>query len=184
MRYDFATATLCALFLTCAGASAAEELPKRRPGLWQLENSMRGNPSPIGPIEMCVDGETDDIMRQRAGDVAQACEKMSWTKDGDKLIVKSICRFGQTKATTEATFSGSFESNYNADLHITYAPPIHGMAAADMTMAAKWLGPCKPGQKGGDIIAPGLGAASAPGGKTFNMQDVLKMREPSEKPRR
>ncbi|PWB79928.1 MAG: hypothetical protein C3F11_19415 [Methylocystaceae bacterium] len=184
MRYDLATAILCALFLSGAGASAAEELPKRKPGLWRLENAMRGKPSPIGPIEMCVDAETDDILRQRAGDVAQACEKTGWTKDGDKFTVKSVCKFGQTKATTEGTFSGSFESNYNAELHIAYEPPIHGMASADMTIAAKWLGPCKPGQKGGDIVAPGLGAAAAPGGKTLNMQDMLKMRESSEKPKR
>ena len=42
-----------------------------------------------------------------------------------------------------------------------------------MVLEAKWLGPCKPGQKPGDIVMPGLKGA----GGQMNLQELMKKRD-------
>jgi hypothetical protein len=117
-------------------------------------------------------------MQQRANDVSSKCEQMSWKKDGDKFTVKSVCKFDKSTATTEGVFTGAFESNYRGEMHMTYDPPIHGLAKSDMTLTARWLGPCKPDQKPGDVILPNMGRMGEPGGpKSLNMEELMKMRE-------
>jgi len=156
--------------------AAADEIPHRKAGLWRIERMTQGAPSRFGPMEMCIDEKTDDIMRQRMGDQEQKCEKISFRRDGDKYRVSSVCKIEQTVATTEGTFTGSFDSAYRAELHVTFDPPLHTRAASDIVMEAKWLGPCKPGQKPGDIDAPGLKALGGPGGQ-MNVQELMKMRD-------
>lgn len=58
-------------------------------------------------------------------------------------------------------------------MHVAYDPPIHGKSELNMTLSAKWLGPCKEGQKGDDIAAPNLGQ----GKNVPNLQELMKMRD-------
>ena len=39
-----------------------------------------------------------------------------------------------------------------------------------MTQEARWLGPCKPGQKPGDVIMPNMGGA----GGSINVNEMMK----------
>jgi hypothetical protein len=152
---------------------AADDIPHRKPGLWRMENIMQGEPSPAGAIEMCIDEKTDDIMRQNVGENGPKCEKPSFARDGDKYRISSTCKLDKSVTKTEGVFTGSFDSAYRGELHITYTPPIHNLAAADMVLEAKWLGPCKPGQKPGDIVMPGLKGA----GGQMNLQELMKKRD-------
>ncbi|MBG0809668.1 DUF3617 family protein [Methylosinus sp. H3A] len=164
-------AAFCVVCLPAVSA-VADEMPRRKPGLWSMEFVTQGAPSPTGGVEMCIDEKTDDIMRQNMGDQTQQCEKLSFTRDGDKYRVGSICKLDKSVTKTEGVFTGSFDSAYRGEFHITYTPPIHNLASTDLVIEAKWLGPCKPGQKPGDIVMPGL-----KGGGQMNMQELMKKRE-------
>jgi hypothetical protein len=165
------------LVFTSAGvAQAIEGLPKRKPGLWEIQTQMRGIPARVGPVQICTDEKSDDIMRQGAEDMKPQCSVMDVKKVSDHITVNSVCKImAITTATTTATFTGSFDSNYRADIHSAYDPPIHGKTETNMTIAAKWLGPCKEGQKAGDVVLPNMGATG--GGHAPNVQDLMKMRE-------
>ncbi|HEY8063984.1 MAG TPA: DUF3617 family protein [Methylosinus sp.] len=174
-------AAFCVLGLPVL-AAAADDIPHRKAGLWRIERMTQGAPSRFGPMEMCIDEKTDDIMRQRMGDQEQKCDKISFRREGDKYRVSSVCKMEQTVATTEGTFTGSFDSAYRAELHVTFDPPLRTRASSDIVrsssdivMEAKWLGPCKPGQKPGDIDAPGLKGMGGPG--QMNVQELMKMRD-------
>ena len=52
--------------------------------------------------------------------------------------------------------TGSFDSAFKAVHKSTYRPPLEGMREVTMTMNARWTGPCKPGQKPGDVEIPGM----------------------------
>jgi hypothetical protein len=170
------------LGLSCLGSVAlASELPPRKSGLWRIERSTSGAPSPVGAIEICVDEKTDDVMRQRMAGQQQKCESMSVTQEAGGIRVHSVCKLERTVATTEGKFTGSFDSAYRAELHVTYAPPIHDLASADIVMDAKWLGPCKAGQKAGDIVLPGGRGMGGPGGGPINVQELMKMRDALKK---
>jgi hypothetical protein len=179
MRFPLAAVLICVPCIV-ATAMAADEPPRRKSGLWRIEQTTKGMPLPMGAIETCVDEKTDDLMRQRLAAREQKCEKMDFRREGDAFRVSSVCKFERTVATTEGKFTGSFDSAYRAELHITYAPPLHDLASADMAMDAKWLGPCKPGQKPGDIVMPGH-PLGGPGGKPINVQELMKMRDALKK---
>jgi hypothetical protein len=173
-------ATLCIFFaLTPTIAFAADETPKRKPGLWELHSEMNGRAATIGPIEQCIDEKTDDLMRQSVADAPIKCEKRETRRDGDKFVIHSICKFQDTTITTDGVFTGDFNANYRGEMHMTYAPPMHGMSNGAMVISAKWLGPCKPGQKAGDVSLPGITETRAPGagGGKLNLDELMKMRE-------
>jgi len=91
---------------------------------------------------------------------------MDVKSQGNKVTTHSVCKFEGTTATTDATFIGAFDSAYKGDMKIRYTPPMHGLSESKMTMEAKWLGPCKPGQKPGDVIMPNM--------KGMNMNEMMK----------
>lgn len=144
----FATAT--ALLLLPALALAAE-LPKRKSGLWEVSTAA-GEGKTVA-AQMCVDQKTDDLSRQIAG-AGVTCSKQTMRREGQRYIHDSVCKFGESTATSRAIFSGSFDSSYEVDVTAKYSPPMMGMSEGRSIIKARWLGPCKPGQKPGDVIMP------------------------------
>ena len=53
---------------------------------------------------------------------------------------------------------------------VRYAPPLEGMSEMRMVSQGRWLGACKPGQKHGDVVMPGM-PGMVPGSK--GMQDMM-----------
>jgi hypothetical protein len=166
--------TIFAIMPVLGLAARADETPKRKPGLWEINNKMAGMPAGAGPIQTCIGAETDNLIMQGTADMRAQCSKMETRRSGADFLISSVCKMGSTTATTEGKFTGNFDSAYHADMHITYDPPIHGMSKADMTLDAKWLGPCKEGQKAGDITMPGMPQG---GPKSINMEEMMKMRD-------
>jgi len=155
---------LTALFVA---QSQAADVPKRKSGLWEMKTQMVGLPSQ-GPMQMCVDQASDNVMQERAKEKSN-CPVMDVSRSGGKIVIHAVCKHEGTTSTTDAVMTGDFESNYRNDMTISYAPPQHGMSSMKMTQEARWLGPCKAGQKPGDIIMPGM-----PG---MNMQEMMKQRQ-------
>ncbi len=79
-------------------------------------------------------------------------------------------------------FTGNFELAYRAELHTTFDPPMHGMKESATTLTAKWTGPCKAGQKPGNVTMQRLGSkGGAAEQKTLNIEDMMKLREQMQK---
>lgn len=145
-------AALACLSLAAACAMAGpSDMPKRKPGLWKIDTKMAGMPS-MGPVQQCIDSATDNLFRQMGEDAANKCAPPEIRHDGDRVAVHTVCKMDKTTATTNAVFTGKFDSAYRGDIDISYDPPMHGMAKARMSIDASWTGPCKPGQKPGDIV--------------------------------
>lgn len=146
-----------ALSILSTFAFAAPNMPARKPGLWEISMQMPNLPQPM-VSQQCIDEKTDNLMQQRGQEHAQQqCSKNTVRNEGSQVVVDSECQFDKTTATTHAVFSGDFKSAYRGEINTTYAPPMHGMASSRQTLSAKWLGPCKAGQKPGDVIMPGMG---------------------------
>jgi hypothetical protein len=148
---------LIALLLAGSAAFAASpDAPKRKSGLWEMKVSspqMKGGHA----MQQCVDQKSDDLMKQdRPGMEKMSCSKNSVRKDGDKIVGESVCKMDGSTVTTRSVITGQFDSAYKADIKSTFDPPMHGMKESATVVEAKWLGPCKPGQKPGDISMPGM----------------------------
>ena len=142
-----------------AGAAAAADMPKRKPGLWEINMRMEGAPS-MGPMQQCIDQNTDNLMQQKAKDSKQDCSVMDVKTSGSKVIIHSVCKIEGSTATTDSVFEGAFDSSYKGTMKTQFSPPMHGMSESNMALDARWLGPCKPGQKPGDVIMPNMGGVN------------------------
>lgn len=161
MKYRFDTRRptsfllFCLLATSLAGNALSSDMPKRKAGLWEINSHMEGMPS-MGAVQQCIDQSTDDLMQQRAQKNKPDCSVMDVKPQGKRITIHSVCKIDSTTATTDAEFIGAFDSAYKGTMSTRFNPPMHGMSESKMTMEAKWLGPCKPGQKPGDVIMPNM----------------------------
>ena len=148
-----------------AGAAQAAEMPKRKPGLWAIDTRIEGMPA-MGAMQQCIDQNTDDLMQQQANREKQNCSVIDIKPQGKRLSVHSVCRLQGSTATTDAVFVGAFDSAYRGDMHTRFSPPMHGTSESRISLEARWVGPCKPGQKPGDVIMPN--------GSAMNLKEMMK----------
>lgn len=148
--------------LLAGGIAEGVELPKRRSGIWEVATAQTGGAA--GPsAQLCIDEKTDDLAKQlAAGSIF--CSRMDVRREGDRYIADSVCRIGDTTATSRTVFTGNFSSGYTADIQAKYSPPLMGMSEGYSTITARWLGPCKTGMRPGDLILPN--------GTTINVFDT------------
>lgn len=169
-----ATAALLLCAATAAGA-AGLDYPPRKPGLWEMSMAHGDDPkAQPHVVQQCIDARTDAAMREMGGGVSrEACSRQDMRKEGGRIVVDSVCKMGTTTMTSHSEISGDFGSSYRMESQTTYDPPLGGRAKGSAIVQAKWLGPCKPGQKPGDMVMPG--------GKTMNFMDMQTMKQPPQK---
>ncbi len=157
----------------CVTPALAAEMPARKPGLWEMRMTLGDQKMPPQLAQHCIDAETDKLMNDvGSGMQKEMCQKHEMTKSGDMLVVDSVCNIGGVTTTTRAEISGDFNSAYTVKVHSKRddAPAgkkMPGPGEMNMTIAAKWAGECKKGQKPGDMIMPG--------GVKINVRDMQKM---------
>ncbi len=168
--------SLVAFSLLSAWPAAALDLPARKPGLWQMMMKYEGagSPSPPQIAQQCVDAATDKEMIAYGSDMsAGMCSKQDTQKVGEKIIVDGTCQIGAMSITTHAEYSGSFDSAFTVNTtSMTTGGPAPANGKSNMITEAKWMGPCKPDQKPGDMIMP----VGNPAGDTIKM-NIRDMRE-------
>ncbi len=159
-----------AVALLCGAPALAAELPTRKAGLWELKMLRTGSPTPEMTMQHCTDETTDKKMTTSLAPTAkQTCSKNDTRKTATGYVTDSVCSSGGATMTTHAEVTGDFNSAYSVKV------TSHGEGApagtprdTDMTLQAKWLGPCKADQKPGDILMPG--------GFKMNITDMEKLK--------
>ena len=119
----------------------------------------------MGAIQQCIDQGTDNMMQQEGKKVNADCSVMDIKHQGNKVTLHSVCKVGESVATTDGLFVGYFDKAYKGEINTIYNPPMRGKSSSKMNVEAKWLSPCKPGQKPGDIILPNM--------KGMNINDMM-----------
>jgi hypothetical protein len=163
------------LFAACPAAAA--ELPTRKAGLWQLKMTFEGRDTPPQAMQHCTDPSTDKLMTSNFGGPAKdACSKRDIQNSGGTITVDSVCKFGAVTVTSHAVVSGDFNQAYTVKVASKRdgGPPMPAGAPGgeggqtNMLIEAKWLGPCKPDQKAGDMMLSG--------GMKINVLEMPKVR--------
>jgi hypothetical protein len=138
--------------------AAASQIPHRKPGLWHQVMTMDGA-SPAGPgMRLCVDETSEAKMSAFAQRMPGAahCPPAQFTHnfDGSMSISESCDAGAQGKSVTTGVIKGDFNSGYTEemDMHYSGSPVAAVNGEHKMTIIATWLGPCAPGQRGGDLI--------------------------------
>lgn len=151
---------------TLALSAVAAELPSRKPGLWDLTMNMGISGVPPRTMQQCIDAASDQALHAQAGMGGENCSKRDVVTAPGKITIDSICNIGGRQVTSHIVVAGSFDSAYTTTISST-----GGLRDTNMTMDAKWLGPCKADQRPGDIIMSN--------GMKMNVLDIRKMAPPA-----
>jgi hypothetical protein len=158
-----------------AYSAAAEELPLRKAGLWEMKVLRAGSSTPDMTMQHCTDETTDKDMSTAFAPMAKdACSKNEIHKTASGYVTDSVCSFAGVSMTSHSDINGDFNSGYTVK---TTSRSDSGPAKGDneSMIEAKWLGACKPDQKPGDIVMPG--------GMKINLKDMEKLKALIPKPK-
>ena len=165
--------------LACAGVlswpAASAEMPVRKAGLWEMKMTMEGRGMPAMTMQQCTNAATDKLMTSNFGNIGREdCSKRDIQVSGRTVTVDSVCKIGGTTMATHAVVSGDFNAAYTIKVSSKRegGPPAPAGAAGEtnLSIEAKWVGPCKDDQKPGDMILPG--------GQKVNITDLQNLRFP------
>lgn len=163
-----------ALTLALPCMAAAEELPTRKAGLWEMK--MAAGPLPAVSMQQCSDESTDRQMSTTFGPMQKdMCPRKDIQKTANGYSIDSTCNTGPTTLTSHVDITGDFQSAYTMKVtsHAGDGAPAGMPRDTTLTVEAKWLGPCKPDQKPGDMVL---------GGMKMNIKDLDALRGMTKKP--
>lgn len=152
-----------------AAGARADELPTRRPGLWELKITRVGSSLPQLTMQHCTDASTDREMINTVSPMAkQICTKQDVQKTATGYVSDSVCSIAGASMTAHSEVTGDFSSAYSVTTtsHVDKGPAT--LRDTTTRIEARYLGACKPGQKPGDIVMPG--------GFKLNVKDAEKLR--------
>lgn len=154
MRRPFAAV---AIALLSAASALAQDLPARKPGLWDIKTTVDGHALPLKDVRHCVDQSTDKMMNSALGLASfQACSKKDVQKSGNTTTIDSVCKIGGANTTSHAVITGNFDSAYTVAVTSMSEGGRKGKGMpkgeTHLMIEAKYLGACERGQKPGDII--------------------------------
>ena len=150
-----------------ASPVAALDLPPRKPGLWDIRMTVEGRAMPAMNAQHCLDPETDKLLGIMGSESLRgSCSKNEMQKVGDTYVIDAVCKFGPVNTTTKSVVTGSFDSAYQVKVS-TQSEGGPGPGKSEMTIDARWSGPCAAGQKPGDIV---MGT-----GMKMNVRDLQKL---------
>jgi len=147
------------------------DLPTRKTGLWDMKMRITGGGAPTMSMQQCTDPATDADLRTIYSPLAnEVCDKRKVQKTATGYAVDRTCKRGGDTITTHIDITGNYDSAYQAHLvSRTQDESADDPPSSDLTLEAKYLGPCKSGQVPGDIIMMG--------GMKINLKDVQKLRQ-------
>jgi hypothetical protein len=157
----------------------AQDYPKLKAGLWEMERTASEPTSHPNKTSMCLDDSVQKQMFEMgAGAMKGMCSKHDFKLSGSRATGDFICDMGGSKMHSKSTMVLDGNSAYRTEIDTTYDPPFMGRSQSKMVITARNVGPCKPGQRPGDLIMPN--------GQTMNMRDVMNGKQngpPSSRPR-
>jgi hypothetical protein len=161
--------TACAAVLlggiACGTGALAADLPKRKPGLWEVILHMADGKMPPQLMKFCTDPATDAELYQLGMNAAQGmCSRKDIQRSGDVVTLDSECKMGDMKMTSHAVMTFTGDTAYKTNIQSHSDPPMMGRSDSTMTQDAKWAGPCPAGMQPGDLVAPN--------GKTMNLKSM------------
>jgi len=148
--------------LIASAAARADELPARKPGLWEVTTST-GDSGRSLTVQQCIDAASDQLLQSSAGPFSSdLCRSREVRKSDGLMTIDSHCTVGGKEGGAHAVVSGSFDSGYT----MTVISEGGGLPASKMNIEGKWLGACAAGQEPGDVMMPN--------GAKLNILELLK----------
>jgi len=152
--------------LAVASTAPAQEFPKLKPGLWEV-NMTTGKREAPRLTTMCLDDSVQrEMYTMSTGMMAGMCSKHEIKVAGNKVTTIANCDLGITKMQSQAMMTLSGNTSYHTEARATFDPPLNGAKESTSIIDGKHVGACKPGQQPGDMTLPG--------GQTVNVRQLMR----------
>jgi hypothetical protein len=130
----------------------ADPYPHRKPGLWELTASSIDQRMPPNVSRLCIDAATESALINMGTDAAKsACSKNDVQVSGSNVTADMVCKFGEREVTTHAVTTFTGDSAFHTEANVHFEPPVVGKSDRTTTHDGKWVGPCGPDMKPGDL---------------------------------
>lgn len=146
--------TLFVLVLVSPAAGHAEELPWRKPGLWEVAINNAGE-SVMRAVKVlqCSDAASEPDVLLSIVPGQENCAPAEVLRSSAGVSIHTRCNVHETKVDARITMKGNFAKAYQGDIHVRYAgSPGQAAKSTGTHFEAKWLGPCKTGMVAGDMV--------------------------------
>lgn len=159
---------LLSLLGVCAlGQAFAVDLPKRKPGLWEMTLSTVNSKRPPRSGRYCIDAATEALLNGFAGGMTEkTCSKNTVRAEGTHFVVDSVCTIDKSQVTGHAVVTANGDTSVHMEIHTHFDPPMFGPADVDTIQDSKWVGACPTDMRPGDMITPA--------GVKVNLKDLAK----------
>jgi hypothetical protein len=145
--------TVACILAACAVAPSADR-PELREGLWQITNNAKG-PSLApkwGAVQFCRTHASDKEQQAYLdAKTSQYCQKRVERNADGSISTKGTCELDNTDSTSETVDTFIGDTAWHSEVHSTYTPPFYGVSEDRYSQDEKWLGPCPPDMKPGDM---------------------------------
>src|SRR5690242_10892465 len=166
----FTRITHCArlgLVLTCIAPPAlAQDFPRLKAGLWEMERASDRATNQPNKMTMCLD---DSVQKQMfdmgTGAMAGMCSKHDFSFSGNRGTGDFVCDIAGSRMHSKSTMVLNGDTSYRTEIRTTYDPPFMGQTESLTVHTARRLGECKQGQRPGDMVLPN--------GQTLNVRDIM-----------
>src|SRR6478609_6308174 len=93
--------------------AAADDLPVRKAGLWEMKVMRAGSPLPEMTMQHCTDETTDKEMSTAFSPMArEVCSRQNIQKTATGYVSDSVCGMAGITVTSHAEITGDFNSAY------------------------------------------------------------------------
>jgi hypothetical protein len=154
--------------VTAPAPAAMANPPARKPGLWSQTVTVAGA---THEMKMCLDAATERTVSAWGGAPGESrCAETSVTPIPGGWRFHNVCDRGASgKTTTTGQSTGDMSTSYTvkATTVTTGAASPAANGTHEMSLVAKWTGPCPAGMAGGDMMLPG--------GQTISMRQMTGM---------
>jgi hypothetical protein len=137
---------------------SAAVLPFQRPhpkaGLWRMALTTDAGPGITVTGETCIDAATErSVFMANPRDHAGNCDEPRFSANpGGGIVFDETCKLNTRTVVSHGVATGDFSNAYDLDVTSRMDPPIAGGVATNHSrIQAQWEGPCKPGQKPGQM---------------------------------
>jgi hypothetical protein len=166
MRFSIGITLLSGLLAAATAVAAADEFPKLKAGLWEVNMTSGKADAKPRLTTMCLDESVQrEMYRVSTGMASGMCTKHDIKVSGNKVTTVANCDLGITKMQSQAVMTLTGNTAYHTEARATFDPPLNGAREQSTVIDGKHIGACKPGQQPGDMTLPG--------GQTVNVRQLM-----------
>jgi len=143
--------------LSATAPAFADDLPRRKPGLW--ETTMSSGLAQERPVvsQQCIDEKTDaDLLKNAASGKDASCTQTAMKRLSKGWEFDSVCKQTDGTLTSHTTITGDFNSQYTMVMKGRWTPPLHGVSDFQSTINARHMGACPADMRPGDMKIEGM----------------------------